>query len=211
MSFTTILDFVKRQRRIPAADTQYDQFITDDINSCYQQYCRRLQQPPGHPAIRATSTITTIAGTQDYALPANFDRLIDESVQYYNAALDDPSKVVLEIVNGPDAELWETLYETIDPIACRVIAGATGNERKLRLMPAFTQGSYTVSFAYWKRPATLTTGSVLEIPELEDAVSWNALSNSYDYFRDEKSGNSQSRADLRAREAFKQVLGLNLS
>lgn len=211
MSMTDIITFVKRQRRIPPSDTEYDQLITDDATSAYQQYCRRLQQIPGHPGLRNTATFAVVGGTQDYNLATNFDRLIDDSVRYYNPDEDNPIPVILTIVNGPDAEIWESMGETYSPAACRVIPGATGDTRKLRLLPDFTQDGYEIAYAYWKRPVIAAVGDALEIPELEDAIKWNAVSNSYDYFRDERSGNSQNRADLRAREAFKQVLGLYLS
>lgn len=155
--------------------------------------------------------LAIVAGTQNYNLPANFDRMIDESVQYAPSG-STYGKTILPIVSGPDAEIWEAAAAdaTYAPQVCRIVGAdaATPTLLQLRLLPDFTETGGTVSFSYWKKPATLTTGVTLEVPQLADAVAWNAISNSYDYFRDDKAGKSQMRADARARECYLQAIGL---
>lgn len=207
-TYAEILAFVKRQRRINNADTQYDQLITDDMNSAYETYCRKLQDL-GHYNLRVVGTPLSITGgTQNYTLPTNFDRMIDESVQYQFASTAY-GKVILPIVWGPDAEIWEAQTTAVyAPQACRIVTStSTTTPPQLRLLPNFSESGGTVSFSYWKRPATLTTGVTLEVTALADAVAWNCVSNSYDYFRDTNGTDSQRRADMRARESYKQVLG----
>jgi hypothetical protein len=205
-----ILAFVKLNRRIPSADTQYDALITGHMNSTYEVYCRKLQQR-GDPNMRVVGTpLAIVGGTQNYNLPANFDRMIDESVQYqFNATVY--GKKILPIVSGPDAEIWEAFTNfNYAPQACRIVASASASfsPLQLRLLPSFTETGGTVSFSYWKKPATLAAGVTLELPQLADAVAWNCISNSYDYFRDTDGTTSQSRADARARESYKEALGL---
>ncbi len=210
-TFNEILAGVKLIRRIPSADTQYDSLITLHANSTYEVYCRKLQQS-GAANMRVVGTpLAIVGGTQNYNLPANFDRMIDESVQYqFNATVY--GKVILPVVSGPDAEIWEAFGSfNYAPRACRIIASteATFTPLKLRLLPSFTETGGTVSFSYWKKPATLAAGVTLELPQLADAVMWNCISNSYDYFRDNGNETSQARADARARESYKEALGIN--
>jgi hypothetical protein len=205
-----ILAFVKLNRRIPSADTQYDALITGHMNSTYEVYCRKLQQL-GEPNMRVVGTpLAIVGGTQNYNLPANFDRMIDESVQYQYSATAY-GKVILPLVWGPDAEIWETATTTVyAPQACRIVASTavTFTPLQLRLLPNFTETGGTVAFSYWKKPAALAAGGTLELPQLADAVAWNCISNSYDYFRDTDGTTSQARADARARESYKEALGL---
>lgn len=203
-SHDLILAFVKRQRRIPTADTTYDTVIADTMNSAYGIYCRRLQSL-GAPGMRGTATFPIVALTRDYGLASDFDVLIDDSVRYYTTGTTNYR--VLQIVSGTDAELWDAMQSTISPLACRVIAGATGTARKLRLLPAFTESGTTVAYAYWKKPATLAAGVVLELPELGDAVGWNCVANSYDYFRDDDGARGQDMALARAKASYTEALG----
>jgi hypothetical protein len=210
-TFNEILANVKLNRRIPAADTQYDSLITLHANSTYEVYCRKMQQN-GAANMRVVGTpLTIVGGTQNYNLPVNFDRMIDESVQYqFNATVY--GKKILPIVSGPDAEIWEAFTNfNYAPQACRIVASASASfsPLQLRLLPSFTETGGTVSFVYWKKPAALAAGVTLELPELADAVMWNCISNSFDYFRDDGSGSAQARADARARESYKEALGLN--
>ncbi len=203
-TYAEILAFVKRQRRIASSDTQYDSVIGDAINSAYQTYCRRLQSLQA-PGMRAASSFAVAAETQDYDLPADFDVLIDNSPRFYTT--DDTDYTLIQVVSGPNAELWESMQSTYSPQACRVIAGSTGTQRKLRLLPAFTQTGITVAYAYLKRPATLSGSDVLELPELADAVAWNAIANTFAYFRDADDGPGLQMALARAKSSYLEVLG----
>lgn len=209
-TFSEILAFVKLNRRIPSGDTQYDSLITGHANSSYEVYCRKLQQL-GDPNMRVVGTpLAIVGGTQNYNLPANFDRMIDESVQYqFNATVY--GKTILSIVSGPDAEIWEAFTDSsYAPQACRIVSAVSPatSPLQLRLLPNFTETGGTVAFKYWKKPTALAAGVTLELPQLADAVAWNCISNSYDYFRDTDGATSQSRADARARESYREALGL---
>jgi hypothetical protein len=202
-TYDAILAFIKRKRRIPSTETQFDSEIADDINTAYRLYCRRLQSL-GAPGLRGTATFAIVADQQDYNLASDFDVLIDNSVRYYTSGSTDFQ--ILDIVSGPSAELWDSIPEGYAPLACRVIAGSTGTQRKLRLLPAFSETGKTVAYAYWKRPATLSAGVTLELPELSDAVAWSAVAGSFNYFRDDNTSGVQV-ALAQAKAAFNEALG----
>lgn len=201
-TYNEILAFVKGIARIP--DTTQDTNLGLLINESNRRLCRKLQSR-GAPAMRLTATFAVVAGTQDYDLAADFDVLIDNSVRYYTTGEEDYQ--ILNIVSGPDAELWESLEEASTPLACRVIAGSTGTQRKLRIMPLSRESGKSITYAYWKRPAALTAGSTLPVPELSDAIAWDVLASTPDIFRDANSSSQQQVWISRARSSFNELLG----
>lgn len=201
-TFAEILAFVKGIGRIP--DTTQDTNLGLLINESNRRFYRKLQSR-GSPAARSTATFAVVAGTQDYDLAEDFDVLIDNSVRYYTSGEEDYR--ILDIVSGPDAELWESMQETSAPMACRVIAGSAGTSRKLRIMPLSQQSGKSISYAYWTRPATLTVGSTLGIPELSDAIAYDVLASTPDIFRDANSSSQQQVWLARSKASFNEVLG----
>lgn len=201
-TYAEILAFVKSVGRI--VDTSFDTVIGNLINQSYRKYCRRLQSLSA-PGMRGTATFAIVDGQQDYDLESDFDALIDNSVRYYTDGETDYR--LLQVVSGPDAELWEAMDEAYSPQACRVVAGSTGTQRKMRLLPAFSETGKTVAYSYWKRPATLSSGSTLELPELSDAVAWDTLAALVDFTRDANAGSQQVNYLGRAKAAYQEALG----
>src|SRR5688572_25665386 len=96
------------------------------MNSAYENYCRKLQVL-GDPNMRVVGTpLSIVAGTQNYNLPAAFDRMIEESVQYAPSG-STYGKTILPIVSGPDAEIWESMGAdaAYSPQACRIVSAVS--------------------------------------------------------------------------------------
>jgi hypothetical protein len=201
--YSEIKAFVKTLGRIN--DTSEDSAIAALADQSYRKWCRKLQIM-GAPALRSTATITIVAATQDYALATDFDVFVENSVRYYTSGSTDFT--IIPIVKDPDAALFEAMDQAFQPLACRVIAGATGATRKLRLLPSFSDTGKVVSYAYWKQPAQISASSTaIEVPELADAVAFDVLAGLVDYTRDNNASNQQINYLGRAKTAFNEVLG----
>lgn len=195
--------------------TAYSRSVGDDfttmlpywINESYQRVYNR--NVGGWPSQRATGTLTTTTA-QNYPLPANFQRLVDNSVRYYETTNEDGPYQILPIEVGQDAEIWESFATQTDPLACRVVSGADGNRRYLRLMPVFTNEGRYLSYAYFKKAnQSLTSTTILDVPELCSAVAWDVMANNQTFFRDMKNGAINYYAQ-KYEEAYKTALRTTL-
>lgn len=204
-TYTDIVNFVTAQSRAIGSDITT--LLPYWINESYQRIYNR--NPAGWPSQRATGTFTTTSA-QNYSLPTNFRNLIENSVLYYESTNEDGPYQTLEIVRGDDGEIWEQFETQLDPVACRIISGADGNRRLLRLLPAFTNTDRLITYAYQRKPnQSLSSTTILDVPELASAVAWDVLATNKQYFRDTKNMTSQFYITQRE-EAYKTALRTTL-
>lgn len=200
-TFADILAFVKSQARITT--TSEDENLGYLINQSYLSFCRSNQWP----GLRKTASFSATGGTQNYILASDFDRLILDGVRYYTTGSTDYKILPVEI--QPDAEIWDAMQATYDPLACCVVPDTTsGTQRKMRLLPNFTATGKTVEYAYYKKPAALSGSVVLELPELCPAIAWDVLASNKDFARD--TDTSQAVYLERARRAKYAAISLTL-
>lgn len=199
-TFLEVLDFVKTQLRIDTTNTSEDTLLKQTINYSQLRYARRWQWPQ----LRATGTFTTTSD-QSYDLEEDFDILLDESIRYYYLATTTDAAQFLTMVSRNDAELWRGLPQGSDPKACQVIAGDSGDEKKLLLLPDFTNTGATVEYGYLRKPATMVDDDdVLELPQLAEAIVFDTCSNYMDWSRDTSS--QSERYAQRAYDSYKRAL-----
>jgi hypothetical protein len=172
------LAFVKSKARIATSDTTRDTDIYMSINAAYRHVCGR----DFWPFLRTPATQALTAGTQDYALPSDFGQMAAESVRVYQT--NTTVYQYLSQALAPDADLYENLQSTYQPVAWRIVAGTSNLLRKIRLLPNFTATGYTLGYDYYKRIADVSGADVLGDPLICDAVAWWALAQDKDWNRD---------------------------
>lgn len=177
-TYAQVLAFIKSKARIATADTTRDADIGMSINAAYRHVCGK----DFWPFLRVPYTVAITAGTQDYALPADFFQIEVESVCVYVTGTTNYQP--LTQANMPDAGLWDQMQPIWVPQAFRIIAGSTAGLRDIRVMPAFTAIGYTLGFSYFKTPADVTGADVLGSALICDAVAWWALAQDKDWNRD---------------------------
>lgn len=197
-TFADVLAFVRSKARISSTDTTRDADIGLSINEAY----REVVGTDLWDFLRTTNTQALTAGTQDYDLPAAFDRMATESLFVYTTGATY-GKQPVEFVVQPDADLWEGLNSTYMPLAARVIPGTTPGARKLRLLPNFTAVGQTLSYAYYSRLTDVSGTTTLGSPDICDAVAWTALALDKDWNRDADA--PMSDYEVRARRAVKRA------
>lgn len=176
-----ILTFIKANGRISSTDE--NSLLVAQVNESYL----RLARKKPWPSLRTLGTLTTVQGQQNYNLPANFDRLYENSIRYDtgNPSPQWAQGWVLPIVSGPDAEVWEALWTRFAPGAVRIVEG-TGGLKALRLMPYFDATPVQISFVYYKKPAVLVNDAdILEVTDLCEAIAWDVLNSQRAYSRDD--------------------------
>lgn len=186
-TFQDILDYVKRQARISgtARDTQ----LADVINQVYREVCGSDYWA----FLRVPYTIAVTGGTQNYALPSNYERIASEGVSINTTGATYGAQP-LEQVYPPDSELWESFQSTYLPQAFTIVAGSTLGLRSIRLLPQFTAIGQTISFVYYKQPPTLSGTDVVGDPLICDAIAYGVLASDKDWSRDQDFANTDYNA-----------------
>lgn len=206
-SYTDIFNFVTALSR-QGVSGQLTTLLPLWINESYQRLYNR--NVAGWPSCRLTGTFTTTGDQQTYTLPTNFQSLVENSVQYYESTNTTGPYGYLPIIRGVDAELYDEFATQTDPVACTVISGADGLRRYLKLLPNFTNSSRLITYAYYRKPnQSLTTGVVLDVPELASAVAWDVLASNKDFFRDTNDA-SQAQYVARSEQAYRIALRTTL-
>lgn len=192
MTLTEIQTFVKA--RYKETTTELDSLITSLANEAMVYFCRKARFPQMEVI---AATLTTTAGTEAYALPAGFDRLIADSVRY--DVTSTSSGLIIPAVNDSELEYFRSLNEGSRPLCCAIGAPASGTTFRLLLYPSFTETSKTIEYDYMKQPTALSAGAnSLEIPALDYAVCYYCLKGLAEYHDDDKT--ARSRADRYAAE-----------
>jgi|SRR6185369_760929 len=201
-TFTEILDFVKTQARING--TSQDARLGQAINVVY----RKVIGTDYWPFLRVPYTIAVTGGTQNYALPADYERIASEGVSINITGALTPSQP-LEQVYPPDSELWESFTSSYLPQAFTIVAGSTLGLRSIRLLPQFTAIGQTISFAYYKQPPTLAGSDVAGDPLICDAIAYGVLALDKDWSRDQDFANTDYNGMYR--DALKAARSANFS
>lgn len=196
-TFADILAFVKSQARITSSDR--DTQLGYSIN----EGRRTVLGTDFFPQDRATTTQVLTAGTQDYALPSGFYMFADESLKIYVTGTTNYQDIAL--VQAPDADLWDSMAAVYRPLAAQVIAGASTNARKVRLMPAFTATDLTFSYTYYAHPSDVSGSNEIGSPAICDAIAWWVLSQDVDWTRDNGGGMRQADYMGRFNRALKRA------
>lgn len=194
-TFTETLTFIKAQARITSTDQ--DTRLGYAINEAR----RTVLGKDFFPQSRTAATQVLTAGTQDYALPADFNIIAEDSLVVYTTGTTYYSPVI--VTQQPDADLWEAFQSGALPGAAQIIKGTANGLRKLRLMPNFTATGQTLGYVYWAHPADVSGSEVLGSPDLCDAVAWSVLAGDKDYSRDNGNGQVQADYQLRYQSALK--------
>lgn len=152
------------------------------LNRIYRGYCRK----PGvnWPQLRIlNATLTTVANTQSYALPAAFERPCGSSVLYDVTAVtgghQNGRSLPILMTGDPESDARIQGYNnggvSSEPGAV-AISGAGGTGLQFVFYPAFTRGGKTVLYNYYAAPATLDGSGVTFEIQCLDEVLVNALS-----------------------------------
>lgn len=176
-----MLAFIRGQARVTSTDEET--VLINAINEAFLRLCRKSVIP--YPGLKTSASITTITNTQNYDLPANFDRLLDDGIRYDTGNAQWPEGRLVNIVYGDSANIWEAMGRSFWPGAVTIVAGSTPGRKAIRFLPYFTDTPRTATVGYVKRPTTYTTGSdVLEVPELAEAVCLESMRTEKVYSRD---------------------------
>lgn len=201
-TYADILSFVKLAARVNAGDTTRDVQIGTTINAAY----RKVLGSDFFPFTRVTATQALTAGTQEYALPANFGQMAAEGVRIYlTTDTFGVTNQYLEMVQQPDSDLWDNFTQFYTPQAFVIVAGTTVGLRKIRLLPNFTCTGYTLGYTYYKHLDDIGGTDAVGSPLICDAIAYTALSDDADWTRDEDAGTSQQNYMRKAAVALKQA------
>lgn len=183
-TFDDILAFVKAQARLNG--TSRDAQLGMVINKAYRSVC----SVDYWPFLRTVATpLALVAGTQNYALPADYERMAIESVFVYTTGTTNYCQ--LSQVYPPNSEIWEGLTTSdYAPTVFTIPAGSTNGLRTLRLLPNFTQTNLSLNYVYYKQPAELSAGSIIGDPLLCDAIAYWVLASDKDFTRDQDFANA---------------------
>jgi hypothetical protein len=196
-TFADIQTFVKTQARITSTDR--DTQIAQAINEAR----RTVLGTDFFPQDRVAATQVLTAGTQDYALPAAFRQMADESLYVYTTGTTN--YIPVKLVSEPDADLWDAMQATYLPLAAQVIAGATTGARKLRVMPDFTATDQTLKYVYFANPTDVSSTDAVGSPDICDAIAWYVLAQDEDWTRDNGGGQRQADYMMRYQRALKRA------
>lgn len=172
-----MLSFIKRQARITG--TSEDSVLIGLINESFLRLSRQFP----YSELRVVATFTTVSGQQNYDLPADFDRLVDDSIRFGTTGYSLPGYIV-PIVADADAEIYGAIPEVAYPTAVQVVAGISA-PLALRFLPAFSATPQPVYYTYLKRPTEVTLDSdPVPVFRLAEAVCWEVMLSERMYSRD---------------------------
>jgi hypothetical protein len=123
------------------------------------------------------TTFTTTAGTVNYAVPANFFKLVPNSVKYGIQAQGYYS--LLPDVDMSAAEAWMMSGTGSDPQVCILVAGGTNSPtRQLQLLPPFSNSGQVCTYDYYAYASTFTsTASTMQVPELAEVLAYDVAAD----------------------------------
>lgn len=177
MTLGEIRTFVKGMDK--QTTTELDTIITTMINASYRRFANRK---PWRQLLVEGATFNTVAGTEFYALPVAFGRMVANSVIYdAEGAYNGRS---LTFAQPEQAALYKSNYlSQTQPLIWSLSHATAGTGKRLQLLPIFTDTDKVVRYDYWKRPVTLVNdGDTPEVDELSDAIAYDALVQVAIYF-----------------------------
>ncbi len=167
-----IITEAKNQLRLNG--TSMDAIALQRLNRLHKSYCAKNDWPQ---LMVRNATVTTVAGTGEYNLPADFLRMAGERIDYNVTAVTGgyayngwPITIV------PPEQSWDFASQqavgTIaDPYFAKVTGGGAGGVFKLALLPGFTSGGKLVLFSYYRVATTLTgSGTSIDVDPLADTL-----------------------------------------
>jgi hypothetical protein len=190
-TFTETLTAIKSMARITSTDRD------TQLGVAINESRRALLGKDFFPQARTTGTQVLTAGTQDYSLPSDFDQFADESLRVYVTGTTNYQPI--QLVQAPDADLWDSFAATYNPAAAQVIASTTPGTRKVRLMPNFTATDLTFSYVYYAYAADASGSTTIGSPAICDAIMWDVLVGDNAWTRDLKEGAMNSQYYLAKR------------
>lgn len=173
--------------------TDLDDMIDGLINTEYRRYASRK---PWRQLLVENASFSTVAGTEFYALPANFNRMVETSVLYDVTELWNGTP--LRFVTPDTAGLYKGLQSQtiLRPLVFCISHASTGPNKRIQLLPVFTENDKTVQYDYWKKPSVLTAdGDTPEVEELTDSIIYGALAQLARYFNADRATVDDYRRD----------------
>lgn len=195
------ISFVKTVGRITTQPN--DTVLLSWLNKNLVSRTRSHQYP--QLLVQGTTFVST-ANVSTYALPSNFSRLVDNSVQYGVTSTYSGYKV--PSVNFQAAEAWRQLDGATNPSVVLVVASGTNGGKALELLPSFTQGGTSVSYDYIAAVSTFTgTNSTAQVPELLEVLAYDTIADYYNFeSKFEEAGQFKQQANALAREANRYLI-----